>query len=87
LSFGLKANPPATVRQYNSTYRLAELLAAVEAIEEGKRVPQNILEQLEAGTSMGGARPKATIEHENRLWIGKFPEKSDRFNFRPPDIG
>ena len=82
LSFGLKANPPAPNRRYNRTHRLAELLAAVEAIEEGKRVPENILEQLEPGTSMGGARPKATIEHENRLWVGKFPEKADRFNLQ-----
>lgn len=82
LSFGVKAHPPATVRQYNRAYRLAELLEAVEAIEEGKRVPRNILEQLEAGTSLGGARPKATIEHENRLWVGKFPQKADRFNLQ-----
>ena len=82
LSFGLKPDPPRTTRHYNRTYRLAELLKAVEAIEEGERVPANILEQLEAGTSMGGARPKATIEHENRLWIGKFPEKGDRFNLQ-----
>jgi serine/threonine-protein kinase HipA len=31
---------------------------------------------------MGGARPKATIEDGNRLWIGKFPEKGDRFNLQ-----
>ena len=29
-----------------------------------------------------GARPKATIEDGNRLWIGKFPEKADRCNFQ-----
>lgn len=34
------------------------------------------------GTSMGGARPKATIEDGNRLWIGKFPEKADRCNLQ-----
>ena len=82
LSFGLKPVPSAVARIYNRTYRLPQLLEAVEAIEEGKRVSHNLLEQLEAGTSMGGARPKATIEHENRLWIGKFPEKTDRFSLQ-----
>jgi serine/threonine-protein kinase HipA len=82
LSFGLKADPPATRRQYNRTHQLADLIAAAEAIEEGKRVPQSILEQLEPGTSMGGARPKTTIEDENRLWLGKFPEKADRCNLQ-----
>jgi serine/threonine-protein kinase HipA len=31
---------------------------------------------------MGGARPKATIEDGNRLWVGKFPEKADRCNLQ-----
>jgi serine/threonine-protein kinase HipA len=82
LSFGLKLEPPAPKRGYNRTHQLADLVAAAEAIEEGKRVPAHILEQLEPGTSMGGARPKATIEDGNRLWIGKFPEKADRCNLQ-----
>lgn len=82
LSFGSKLAPLAPKRRYNRTHQLAELVAAVEAIEEGKRVPEHILEELEPGTSMGGARPKATIEDGNRLWIGKFPEKGDRCNFQ-----
>ena len=82
LSFGLKLEPPAPKRRYNRTHQLAELVAAAEAIEEGKRVPVHILEQLEPGTSMGGARPKATLEDDKRLWIGKFPEKADRCNLQ-----
>ena len=82
LSFGLKAEPPAPKRQYNRTHQLADLIQAVEAIEEGKRVPVHILEQLEPGTSMGGARPKATIEDGDRLWLGKFPQKGERCNLQ-----
>jgi serine/threonine-protein kinase HipA len=82
LSFGTRVEPQASTRRYNRTHQLAELVAAAEAIEAGKRVPAHILEQLEPGTSMGGARPKATIEDGNRLWIGKFPEKADRCNFQ-----
>ncbi len=82
LSFGLKADPPAPQRPYNRTHQLADLIAVTEAIEAGKRVPAHILEQLEPGTSMGGARPKATIEDDDRLWLGKFPEKGDRCNLQ-----
>src|SRR5437016_836895 len=82
LSFGTSVEPPASKRRYNRTHQLAELIAAAEAIEEGKRVPEHIFEQLEPGTSMGGARPKATIEDGNRLWLGKFPEKGDRCNLQ-----
>ncbi len=70
LSFGLKAEPPAPKRQYNRTHQLAELIAATQAIEEGRP------------TSMGGARPKATIEDAQSLWLGKFPARDDRFNLQ-----
>ena len=82
LSFGDAVEPHPSKRKYNRTHQLADLVAAAEAIEEGKRVPEHILEQLEPGTSMGGARPKATIEDANRLWVGKFPEKEDRCNLQ-----
>ena len=82
LSFGLKAEPPAPKRQYNRTHQLAELIAAAQAIEDGKPVPVHLLEQLDPGTSMGGARPKATIEDAQCLWLGKFPAKDDRCNLQ-----
>ncbi|MEP7242361.1 MAG: HipA domain-containing protein [Gammaproteobacteria bacterium] len=82
LSFGLRREPPAPRRPYNRTHHLADLIAAAEAVEDGRRVPENILEQLEPGTSMGGARPKATLEHDGALWLAKFPERADRFNLQ-----
>lgn len=82
LSFGLKPEPPAPKRQYNRTHRLADLIAATQAIEAGVPVAAHLLEQLDPGTSMGGARPKATIEDAQSLWLGKFPAKDDRFNMQ-----
>jgi serine/threonine-protein kinase HipA len=82
LSFGLKAESPAPKRLYNRTHQLAELITAAQAIEEGRPVPARLLEQLDPGTSMGGARPKATIEDAQQLWLGKFPSKEDRFNLQ-----
>ena len=82
LSFGLKVEPPAPRHRYNRTHQLDELIAAAQAIEEGKHVAAYLLEQLDPGTSMGGARPKATIEDGQCLWLGKFPVKDDRFNLQ-----
>lgn len=82
LSFGTEVQPAPSRRPYNRTHQLADLVAAAAAIEEGRRVPERVLEQLEPGTSMGGARPKATIEDGERLWVGKFPEKADRCNLQ-----
>jgi serine/threonine-protein kinase HipA len=82
LSFGLKAKPPAPKPQYNHTQQLAELIAATQAIAAGRQVPAQPLARLDPGTSMGGARPKATIEDAQNLWLGKFPAKDDRFNLQ-----
>ena len=82
LSFGLNRDPPSPRRPYNRTHQLSNLIEAAEAVEEGRRVPEHILEQLEPGTSMGGARPKATVEHDNALWLAKFPERVDRVNLQ-----
>jgi serine/threonine-protein kinase HipA len=82
LSFGLKAEPPAPKRHYNRTHQLADLIAAAQAIEAGKRVAAHLLEQVDPGTSMGGARPKATIEDSQNLWLGKFPSRGDRCNLQ-----
>jgi serine/threonine-protein kinase HipA len=82
LSFGLKAEPPAPKRQYNRTHQLAELIAASQLIEDGQPVAAHLLEQMDPGTSMGGARPKATIEDAQNLWLGKFPAREDRFNLQ-----
>lgn len=95
LSFGLKREPPAPRRPYNRRHQLAELVAAAEAVEDGRRVPEHLLgrrvpehllERLEPGTSMGGARPKATVEHDERLWLAKFPERRDRFNLQRVEL-
>lgn len=82
LSFGLKPEPPPPTRHYNRTHQLPDLLAAMQAIEAGGVVDPQVLRFVDAGTSMGGARPKATIEHNGRLWLGKFPSRDDRFNFQ-----
>lgn len=82
LSFSSELPLKLTARKFNRTHQLAELIQTAEDIEEGKAVPEHLLEELEPGTSMGGMRPKATIEDGERLWIGKFPLKDDPFNLQ-----
>jgi serine/threonine-protein kinase HipA len=82
LSFGLNQEPPAPHRLYNQTHQLEALTVAAEQLEQDGRLPHELLEGLEAGTSMGGARPKACIEDAHKLWLAKFPEKNDRHNMQ-----
>jgi serine/threonine-protein kinase HipA len=82
LSFGLSKEPPGPRRPYNRTHQLEALTAAAEKLEEDGRLPHEVLEALEPGTSMGGARPKATIEDDNTIWLAKFPEKNDKHNMQ-----
>lgn len=60
---------------------LGALLDAASRLQEGEQVGQDLLRLLEQGSSVGGARPKCTVELENALWIAKFPAKADSVNF------
>ncbi len=80
LSFSTSATKKIPAPKFNRTHQLPDLIAAAEAIQAGKPVPALALENLDPRTSMGGARPKATIEDGNQLWLAKFPEKDDAFN-------
>jgi len=60
---------------------LDELLEAASLLESGARVSPDLLRLLAQGTSVGGARPKCTVELEDALWIAKFPARGDTVNF------
>lgn len=62
-------------------YRLDYLLQAAARIEEGLPVPAGLHDIFEAGSSMGGMRPKATVRDEQgHLWLAKFPSVTDRLD-------
>jgi len=82
LSFGLTVQPPAPGRPFNRTHQLAALIDAAQKLEEDGRLPHEVLEELEPGTSMGGARPKVTVEDDHKIWLAKLPEKGDRHNMQ-----
>ncbi len=61
---------------------LRKLENASLAFEKDDSLSEKWLNQLIApGSSLGGARPKATVsDEENSLWIAKFPSKNDEIN-------
>jgi serine/threonine-protein kinase HipA len=62
---------------------MKNLLAAAEAVDRGGRIAvehEALLELLVQGSSIGGARPKATVLYNGALWIAKFPEAKDSFS-------
>lgn len=60
--------------------RIRDIIEASHKIEKGETVDQALLRLLIQGTSMGGARPKCTVERDGALWIAKFPSCHDSFN-------
>jgi serine/threonine-protein kinase HipA len=78
-------NPPASQRTFNRTIDLERLQVAADAVmNDEPDMPGAAAEQVEAlmllGTSMGGARPKAVVEHDQELWLAKFSRYDDRWN-------
>ena len=85
LGFGLNQEPPAPRRRFNRTMDLERLQAVADAIIADEELPvSHDAEQAQAlllaGTSMGGARPKAVVEDGNGLWVAKFNRPDERWN-------
>jgi serine/threonine-protein kinase HipA len=59
---------------------LTELLEVAERIETGQRVPPSLADAAMRGTSLGGARPKATVVDGDRHYVAKFPVSTDSRN-------
>ena len=91
LGFGRYVEPPAPQRRFNRTLDLGWLQETADTIlsdgslsralqqtpSGGGQVEQLLLA---GGTSLGGARPKATVEDNDSLWLAKFPRPDDRWN-------
>jgi len=91
LGFGRNVEPPAPQRRFNRSLDLGWLQQTADTIlnnaapataAEGSPSGVGQVEQLllAGGTSLGGARPKATVEDNGSLWLAKFPRPDDRWN-------
>jgi serine/threonine-protein kinase HipA len=57
---------------------LAEMIEAVRELDTAEELPAKHRRFLLRGSSLGGARPKATAEYGGRQWIAKFGRADDR---------
>jgi len=85
LAFGRGPVPPGPVREFNRVVQLRELRRAAALIEEDlpRALPAQIVDLLDPGSSLGGARPKNVVEDGDGLWIAKFPQRGDRWSNAP----
>ncbi len=60
-------------------FDLAELAEAAERVQSVDRLEPDLRRILEAGSSLGGARPKAATTHNGLPWIAKFSAKEDTY--------
>ena len=81
LWFGLNQTPPSPKKTFNQMIDLESLQSyADEILREnlsGNDDKKQVEKLLLLGTSMGGARPKAVVEHNNNLWVAKFNAPED----------
>ena len=61
----------------SSDTTLAELLESAACVERGMPLPPALAQTLQHGTSIGGARPKATLGDGKRKLIAKFSSSTD----------
>lgn len=60
-------------------FTLEELAEAAERAQHVEELDVNLRRLLTAGSSLGGARPKAATELDGQPWIAKFQARNDSF--------
>ena len=61
------------------TPALLDLVHAAEMLERGDTIPESFADAVLLGTAVGGSRPKAIINIDNRSYIAKFSSTTDHF--------
>lgn len=88
LSFGEAVEPPTPEGSYPPLLELERIMEAARRLEDELAdddglPPGPLLDLLEPGSSLGGARPKALVRDAGELWVAKFPMRSDRWSYAP----
>lgn len=74
----IEDGPSAGVSRWQA---LGHLMEAAERIEDGLPVPAHLADIFRDGSSLGGARPKASVRDEaGVLWLAKFSSRQDGFD-------
>lgn len=59
---------------------MEELLEAADRVERGVPLNPELDRALYHGSSIGGARPKALVDQQDRKWIAKFSAGNDTYS-------
>ncbi|MEX0618620.1 MAG: HipA domain-containing protein [Pseudohongiellaceae bacterium] len=63
-----------------SAASLDDLQKASELVDSGKPLPKELDQALNRGSSIGGARPKAGIQSDDKKYIAKFSSSTDTYS-------
>jgi len=80
LDFRLEISSPEPKLVLPGFSSLSGLIDAAEDIQAGREVDRAYQQMLDQGTSMGGMRPKCTVQDGGKLWIAKFPSNADTYS-------
>ena len=72
--------PAVFLAEHREVPKLVQLRAlenAVRRLEAGRETPDDLALLAQPGSSLGGAHPKAAVEHDGALWIAKFQSRFD----------
>lgn len=78
LDFQLSATEYVPRSSVNVT--IDELLESAERVEKGVPLTSELDQALHHGSSIGGARPKALIEQDNKKYVAKFSASTDLYS-------
>lgn len=85
LAFGPTAERPQRITPWGDGdapgehFTLDELAESAERAQHVDKLDENLRRLLTAGSSLGGARPKAATEINGQPWIAKFQARNDSF--------
>ena len=85
LAFGPTPERPARITPWGTgdapgeRFTLEELAEAAERAQHVDELDENLHSLLTAGSSLGGARPKASTDINGQPWIAKFQARNDTF--------
>lgn len=69
---------PAPTHASAAAYRLEYLMEAANRIEQGLPIPAQLEDIFDAGSALGGMRPKATVaDDKGVLWLAKFSSRNE----------
>ena len=87
LDFRLSLEAPEPALAPPAFQVMEDLLSAADDLEAGRPVDESRRLVLEQGSSLGGARPKCTVQWDGELWLAKLPSRNDRISMPRLEFG